>query len=605
KGEGRDKAKPKDARFTFTTAGTITKSLAGTASVTGTLQSTEDATDQWVVTLNLGQGYSWEEWKAMGNTFKGEWWEVKDLYKDWTYYNLQSGSLTGVGRNAGETVSLSNGHEKFGFQSGIGANLVNGNNGMAGWFEYENRKGDEEKGHFTFDIDNCGLVAVPEGTVYTSDNCTIVSYSFDKDSFDCNDYPTTTVNLTATDQSGNSTTVPVEVTVEDNIAPTAIALDYITVSLGADGTVTIDPSQVDGGSYDNTACITLSLDQTTFDCEDVGRGSSFYVYSEEESCKGHKHTHGKGHNYDDDDESNDPGRGRAYGHKKTRKSRLKGHRVTLTITDAAGNTDQVESYVVVEDQLAPEIAAGPVTLVVYNETSTYYKKERVRDGKKWKWEYVEYTKVDEKYEYLKDEDIEPLVTDNCGVYKVYFDKQKYGVEDAGINQLQVTARDYNGNMSTGMVSINVIDITGLGEYVDMCYNGETKQVKQDKVQDYLRKGAVLGSCNLNMGASDFGLGEPAKPEGEELFIAELTLESYPNPTAGMTYMKISSNISGPARLALMSTSGVEMDELYKGDLEANTEIEVGYDAAHLPSGVYIVRLVTAGQVRNLKLMVKK
>ncbi|NVK85102.1 MAG: DUF5011 domain-containing protein [Cytophagia bacterium] len=605
KGEGRDKAKPKDARFTFTTAGTITKSLAGTASVTGTLQSTEDATDQWVVTLNLGQGYSWEEWKAMGNTFKGEWWEVKDLYKDWTYYNLQSGSLTGVGRNAGETVSLSNGHEKFGFQSGIGANLVNGNNGMAGWFEYENRKGDEEKGHFTFDIDNCGLVAVPEGTVYTSDNCTIVSYSFDKDSFDCNDYPTTTVNLTATDQSGNSTTVPVEVTVEDNIAPTAIALDYITVSLGADGTVTIDPSQVDGGSYDNTACITLSLDQTTFDCEDVGRGSSFYVYSEEESCKGHKHTHGKGHNYDDDDESNDPGRGRAYGHKKTRKTRLKGHRVTLTITDAAGNTDQVESYVVVEDQLAPEIAAGPVTLVVYNETSTYYKKERVRDGKKWKWEYVEYTKVDEKYEYLKDEDIEPLVTDNCGVYKVYFDKQKYGVEDAGINQLQVTARDYNGNMSTGMVSINVIDITGLGEYVDMCYNGETKQVKQDKVQDYLRKGAVLGSCNLNMGASDFGLGEPAKPEGEELFIPELTLESYPNPTAGMTYMKISSNISGPARLALMSTSGVEMDELYKGDLEANTEIEVGYDAAHLPSGVYIVRLVTAGQVRNLKLMVKK
>ena len=86
---------------------------------------------------------------------------------------------------------------------------------------------------------------------------------------------------------------------------------------------------------------------------------------------------------------------------------------------------------------------------------------------------------------------------------------------------------------------------------------------------------------------------------------EVNLKVYPNPTTDMTILKISSNVSGPARVALLSTSGMEMDELFNGELEANTEIEVGYDASPLPSGVYIVRLVTAGEVRNLKLMVKK
>jgi len=34
-------------------------------------------------------------------------------------------------------------------------------------------------------------------------------------------------------------------------------------------------------------------------------------------------------------------------------------------------------------------------------------------------------------------------------------------------------------------------------------------------------------------------------------------------------------------------------------------VEVGYEAAGLPSGVYIVLLVTGGIVKNIKLMVKK
>jgi hypothetical protein len=562
--------------------GTLVYGLDGSTTVSGTLVSTEDGTDQWTVVLNLENGSSFEEWKAQGGKY-----EDRGNYRDWTYYELGEGSkLIGLGRNTGTEVELnsaSDDHKEYGFQLGDGANGKTADYGMSGKFIYENLKGKNKKGKFMMTISNCGLQPIPAGTVYTTDNCSIVDFSFDRDTFNCNDYPTTVVNLTATDQSGNTTTVPVTVTVVDNIAPTAVALDYITVSLGADGTVTIDPSQLDGGSYDNTDCITLSIDRNTFDCDDIDRGSSFYIYDEEESCKYHKHTHGKGHNYDDDDDRNDPGKGKAYGHRKSKKTKLKGHRVTLTVTDAAGNTDQVETYVVVIDDLGPVIQSGPVTIVVYDETSG--------SGKK--------AKTKKNTEYVKDEDIEPLVSDNCEVYKIDFPNTKYSSDDAGMNELMVTAKDKSGNVTVGAVNVEVIDITSLGKYVDMCYNGKAVKIKNSSVQDYLRKGASLGSCNIMaMEASEFTFGEPT-------FIAELSLAAYPNPTDGATMIRISSNVEGPARVGLVTTSGVEIEEIYSGELQANEQFEVAFDGSSLPSGIYIVRMVSAGQVKNLKLMIKK
>jgi hypothetical protein len=41
------------------------------------------------------------------------------------------------------------------------------------------------------------------------------------------------------------------------------------------------------------------------------------------------------------------------------------------------------------------------------------------------------------------------------------------------------------------------------------------------------------------------------------------------------------------------------------DLQANEQFEVVFDGSSLPSGIYIVRMVSAGQVKNLKLMIKK
>jgi hypothetical protein len=55
------------------------------------------------------------------------------------------------------------------------------------------------------------------------------------------------VTLTVTDANGNTSTCDATVTIEDNMAPTALCQN-ITVQLDATGNVTITPAQIDNGS---------------------------------------------------------------------------------------------------------------------------------------------------------------------------------------------------------------------------------------------------------------------------------------------------------------------------------------------------------------------
>jgi len=92
--------------------------------------------------------------------------------------------------------------------------------------------------------------------------------------------------------------------------PIAICKD-ITVQLDANGSVTISPSDIDGGSSDAEGSITLSLDIDTFTCDDIGSNS-----------------------------------------------------VTLTVTDSNEGTDTCIAAVTVEDNLSPvmTVLTTPITL---------------------------------------------------------------------------------------------------------------------------------------------------------------------------------------------------------------------------------------------------
>ncbi|UOY07396.1 BspA family leucine-rich repeat surface protein [Muricauda sp. SCSIO 64092] len=133
----------------------------------------------------------------------------------------------------------------------------------------------------------------------SSDNSGTVSLSLNMTSFDCSDVGENTVTLAVTDGSNNTATCTATVTVVDKILPTPSCQD-ITVELDASGSATIATTDIDNGSSDNSGTVSLSLDETSFGCSNVGENT-----------------------------------------------------MTLTVTDGSGNSDSCTATVTVEDKIQP------------------------------------------------------------------------------------------------------------------------------------------------------------------------------------------------------------------------------------------------------------
>ncbi len=72
-----------------------------------------------------------------------------------------------------------------------------------------------------------------------------------------------------TDSDGYSATDNITVTVELDDPPIAVCNDT-TIYLDAAGTATVDAAGIDDGSYDVCGEVSLSIDITSFDCDDIG-----------------------------------------------------------------------------------------------------------------------------------------------------------------------------------------------------------------------------------------------------------------------------------------------------------------------------------------------
>jgi uncharacterized protein YrzB (UPF0473 family) len=168
----------------------------------------------------------------------------------------------------------------------------------------------------TVQLDATGNVTITAAQIDngSSDNCGAVTLTINggaTQTFDCTSVGAQTVTLTVTDANGNTSTCDATVTIEDNIAPTAICQD-ITVQLDATGNVTITAAQIDNGSSDNCGAVTLTINggaDQTFDCSSVGAQT-----------------------------------------------------VTLTVTDANGNTSTCDATVTVEDNVAPTALCQDITV---------------------------------------------------------------------------------------------------------------------------------------------------------------------------------------------------------------------------------------------------
>ena len=86
---------------------------------------------------------------------------------------------------------------------------------------------------------------------------------------DCGNTGSATVTFTATDDCGNATTTTATFTIEDTTSPIALGAD-LTVILDGNGQATITPEDIDNGSNDACGDVSLSIDVSSFDCDDVG-----------------------------------------------------------------------------------------------------------------------------------------------------------------------------------------------------------------------------------------------------------------------------------------------------------------------------------------------
>ncbi len=159
---------------------------------------------------------------------------------------------------------------------------------------------------FTVVLDAAGNATITTddiGGLTAADVCGIASVTASQTTFTCGDVGTVPVTLTVTDNNGNVTNCIANVTVEDNVAPTAIcAAGPIVFALDASGNVTITGADIDGGSADACGIASLVASPSTFTCAEIGTQN-----------------------------------------------------VTLTVTDANGNVSTCNTTVEIEDQTAPVI----------------------------------------------------------------------------------------------------------------------------------------------------------------------------------------------------------------------------------------------------------
>ncbi|WP_435373038.1 HYR domain-containing protein [Aequorivita aurantiaca] len=308
------------------------------------------------------------------------------------------------------------------------------------------------------DVNGIATIAADDIDGGSTDNCSIDTITIDNSNFTCANVGTNNVLLTVTDANGNFSTCTAIVTVEDNIAPTAVCQD-ITVQLDATGNVSITAADIDGGSTDACGIDTVVIDMSDFTCAEIGPNN-----------------------------------------------------ITLTVTDVNGNTSSCVAVVTVEDDLPPTIAcpadiivntdAGicsavvtfPMPFVLDNCNANAIQTGGLPSGTAFPVgvNNVEFTATDgsgntavcsftitvEDNEAptmicqnitiqldasgnasITAADVDGGSTDNCGIASVSVSPTTFGCSDVGDNPVVLTVTDIHGNSNTCTAIVTVVDIT--------------------------------------------------------------------------------------------------------------------------------------------------
>jgi PKD repeat protein len=317
----------------------------------------------------------------------------------------------------------------------------------------------------TVQLDATGNVVITAADVDggTAAACGIASLTVSPSSFDCSNVGANTVTLTATDNSGNTSTCTAIVTVQDTINPT-IVCQNITVALDANGNAVITGIDLDNGTTDNCSTLgsglTYTASQTNFDCSNIGANTVTLTVTD---ANGNSSTcdavvtitdtvsptvicqsitvqlDANGNAVitaiDVDGGSSDncstPGNGLTYAISDTDFdcSNVGINTVTLTVTDANGNSSSCSATVTIVDDFDPIALCQDITIQLDNNGQATIDASQVNNGS----------------------------SDNCGIATMTVNPNTFTCSGIGANPVTLTVTDVNGNVSSCTATVTIQD----------------------------------------------------------------------------------------------------------------------------------------------------
>jgi hypothetical protein len=164
----------------------------------------------------------------------------------------------------------------------------------------------------------------------------------------------------------------------------------------------------------------------------------------------------------------------------------------------------------------------------------------------------------------------------------------------------VTATDAAGCSATDQVTVNVTNATcgNKNDKVLVCHNGHEICISENAVPAHLAHGDYLGSCDGN--ANRVGNNTAVNPLENGV-----TLTASPNPFNHSTIIDFTIPVSGSYTLDIYDLKGMLVKRIEAGVAEGKKVYSTEVDASNMPQGIYLARLVSAGQVKVTKLMLVK
>lgn len=466
------------------------------------------------------------------------------------------------------------------------------------------------------DANGNGTLSAADVDGGSSDNCGIASTSIDVTSFNCSNVGSNSVTLTVTDVNGNSNTATVSVTVEDNVAPTALCQN-ITIDLPEDAPAIITASQIDAGSNDACGIASVTVSPSSFDCSAVGDNtvtltvtdvngnvstctatvtvvkSPLVVTSVESDFNGYNISCAGGANGSIDLTVSGACQPYSYswsnGATTEDVTGLSVGAYSVTVTDGNGDANTYQFFMSEPSQMTAGSAMMPYQLVSGQADSTIF----LGYGPQSTTLSVSASGGVPGYTYSWAPATGLSNTNSASVT----------ASPQVTTTYTATITDANGCVITKSITVQVLDVRDPNNpnKIVLCHlrrkknnqTWHTLSVASSAVSAHLGHGDILGPCE-----------DGAKVDQAVAITAdEVHALLYPNPSNSISTLSIEIHEEEDVRIALYDYSGALLDIIHDGTLMPEYEHHFDVDGSNLPAGMYNIVIYTAEGTESLRWVV--